>query len=256
MAEAVPNGSAVFIGPDGRVVARQQAGKARVSASTIKLPLVLEVLRQESLGALDLSEQYTVRAADVVGGTGILQQQVGRTLPLRELARLAIVYSDNVAANVLLDRLGMERLNASLRAAGFAGTRFERRFLDTAAQARGLENWTTADDLAQMLRGVWARTLFGPAVSERMLELLKERGGRDPDWLGLGLPPDARLFHLNGTLAGVRNDAGIVSFGRGQAYVLVVCQDQLPDEARGERAIAALARRVHPLVAAAKNGLP
>lgn len=248
MTELVPGGSAVLIGPDGRVVAQHQAGIRKVAASTIKLPLILEVLHQAEVGELNLSQTYTVRQADVVGGSGELQRQVGAMLTLRDLARYAIVYSDNVAANVLLDHVTMDRVNARMRDDGYPNTRFERRFLDTAAQAQGRENWTTAEDLAGMLSRLWQGTLAGPKINEELLGLLKERGERDPEWLGLGLPQNAAFYHINGTLDRVRNDAGIVGVGANRAYVLVVCQDGLTNARAGEIAITELARRVHGLV--------
>lgn len=256
MAAVVPHGSADFIGRDGRVTAQHQAGMVRIAASTIKLPLILEVLRQEEDGTLDLATPYMVRREDVVGGSGELQRQVGRIVTLRELARLTVVHSDNVAANVLLDKVGMDRVNTTMQHAGFQDTRFERHFLDTAAQARGLENWTTAGNLADMLRQIWEGKLLSATISERARDLLKERGERDREWLGLALPRNTVLYHINGTLDHVRNDAGIVEFDTGQVYVLVVCQDHLVDDATGERAITELARRVHALATAPKDRLP
>jgi beta-lactamase class A len=249
MAGVARDASVVFLGDSGEIDSRQLAEVSRFSASVIKLPLVLEVLRQGESGQLGLSETHTIRPADVVGGTGKLQGQVGRTVTLEDLARYAILYSDNVAANLLLDRLGMERVNAAIAAAGFPGTHFERRFLDTAAQARGLENRTTAADLAAMLQRVWQRSYFGPPVSQQMLDLLAQRAELDPPWIGPSLPPGAKLYHLSGILDGVRNDAGIVSFGAGRWYVLAICQDHLADDAAGERAIGTLARQLHALVA-------
>lgn len=254
MAQTLPDSSAVFISLDGRVVARHRSELVRTAASTIKLPLILEVLRQAEAGDLELAEPYTVRPNDAVGGSGELQRQVGRTLTLQELARLSILYSDNVAANVLLDHVGMDRVNATMHAENFRSTHFQRRFLDTEAQAQGRENWTTADDLAQMLVRLSRRTLLGPQVSERMLDLLKERGDRDPDWIGRGLPPNTPLSHLNGTLDRVRNDAGIVEVSARRAYVLVICQDRLADVSAGERGIVALTRQIHALVSAQVTG--
>jgi len=248
MAQVVPNGSAEYIGPGGRVVARYQSHTRRVAASTIKLPLVLEAFRQEAAGTLDLSTTYTIRPADVVGGTGILQGQVGRTLSLRDLAGLAILYSDNVAANVLLDYVGMENVNANMRNLGFSDTLFERKLLDTVAEQSGKENWTSADDLAALLQRISDRSLLSPAISDQVLALLTQRGKRDLDWIGRGLPAGTLFSHLNGTLDHVRNDAGIVGVRTGEDYILVVCQDQLADATAGEHAIAELARQVNALV--------
>jgi beta-lactamase class A len=255
MAQFVPNGSAVFIGRGGSLAVGHTASDSRVAASTIKLPLLIEIMRRDMANEIDLTEHYTVRQQDIVGGTGILQNQLGRTYTLSELVRFMIVNSDNVASNVLLGRIGngsaeagMDAVNNTMASLGFLNSRWERRLLDTAAQQRGLENVTTAEDLAQMLRRIWAKQLLSDQASERMLSLLRERGDIDKDWLGRGLPPGTSFLHINGTLAGVRNDAGIVELPGGQAYVLVVCQDGLANEPAGEAAIANLARRVHEIV--------
>lgn len=242
MGQVIPAGSAAFIAltDPGPVRVEHRANQRRIAASAIKLGLIAEALNQMYAGELSFDEPYTVRQADVVGGTGSLQAQPGRIVTLRELAWLAIVQSDNVAANVLLARVRMEQ-------EGFGQTVFERQFGDTAARAAGKENWTSATDLANMLRHLTTGTLFNAKVSQHLLGLLRERGAVDPNWLKLGLPKDTSLAHVNGTLNGVRNDAGIISFGGKQAYILVVCLDQAEDAA-AERAIAELAQRVHQLV--------
>jgi hypothetical protein len=106
-----------------------------------------------------------------------------------------------------------------------------------------------------MLERLSEHSLLSADISEQVLALLRERGESDPNWLARGLPQGATLWHINGTLDRVRNDAGVIHFGADQSrsYVLVVCQDGLGDAAAGERAIAELARQVHALVAAASG---
>lgn len=247
MRDLVPAGSAVYWPLDVGAPVRYGGALSLPAASTIKLPLLLEVLRQAETGRLDLQERHTLAAAEITGGTGVLQQSAGRTLTLGELARLMILHSDNTAANILLDRVGMAAVNATTLRLDLQQTRFQRRFLDQAARARGLENTTSADDMAALLAELWARRAVSPAASQRALELLRARGERDPDWLKLRLPRDTVLYHLNGTLDGVRNDAGIVEPAPGRAYVLVVLQAGLRSEAAGEQAIARLSERIFRL---------
>jgi beta-lactamase class A len=259
--DVLGDGSAVFMSgqADSLVVVGRAADARRVAASTIKLPLLLEILHEEAIGELDLDEVYTIRTTDVVGGTGDLQGQVGRALPLRELARLMVTRSDNVATNVLLRRIGkgtaavgMGRVNQFMAERGFEATRFERTMLDTAAQDRGQENYTSAQDLAMMLDGIRRGTLLAevsPTISERAGELLRDRGRIDHDWLGRQLEPGWNLAHINGTLETVRNDAGIITGPAGQDLVLVICQDHLSHGPDGERRIAEIARRIQEIVA-------
>src|SRR5205823_3027617 len=115
-------------------------------------------------------------------------------------------------ANILLDRVTINGVNDAMSMQGFTSTRFERRLMDGDAQERGMENKTSADDLAQMLYRLWQGEIFGKTVDDNALKLLRERGVLDVDWMGRGLPAEATLLHINGTLTSVRNDAGIVEY--------------------------------------------
>jgi beta-lactamase class A len=251
MQAIVPNGSAELIAQGGSLVATYHASQPRTAASTIKLALLIEVLRQQERGALDLSRSVTIRAKDVVGGTGDLQYQVGRTLTLQEVAHQMVLKSDNVAANILVDAVGMASVNATAHANNFPNTFFARHMLDTAAEAAGVENVTSAEDLAGMVHRIVRGTMISPTVSQQALALLDERGRLDNDWLGLNLPGGATLSHINGTLSGVRNDVGLITSPSGRSFVLAVCQDHLASGAAGEAAIARLARRVYEILEAA-----
>jgi len=245
---------------DGQpITVRHAADTRRVAASTIKLPILLEVLIEERHGELDLGQRYTIRSSDVLGGTGELQSQVGRALTLGEIVRLMIVRSDNVATNVLLRQIGggdasagMARVNKLMTELGYRTSRVQRTMLDTVAQQRGLENYVSAEDLASILDGIRRGTLLAetsPAIPERALALLRERGASDRDWLGLRLAPGWNLAHINGTLDAVRNDAGIITGPGGREMILVVCQDKLANPARGEQRIAEVAARIQALLA-------
>jgi beta-lactamase class A len=244
MQSVAPSASAEVIADGGSLVAAYHATQSRTAASTIKLPLLVEVLRQSELGTLDLSRRVTIRQRDVVGGTGDLQYQVGRTLTLQEVVQHMVLRSDNVAANILVDLVGMDVVNATAAANDFPNTFFRRHMLDTSAEAAGIENVTSAADLADMLERIVRGTLISPTVSKQALSLLDERGRLDKNWLGLKLPGGAQLSHINGTLTGVRNDVGLIISPSGKSFVLALCQDHLSSDASGEAAIAELARQV------------
>jgi beta-lactamase class A len=236
-----------------------QADSKRIAASTIKLPILIGVLVGDQTGQLDLHEQYTIRRSDVVGGTGELQGEVGRTLTYAEIMRLMVTRSDNVGANVLLRRLGkgdaangMMRVNRIFAEEGYRVTHVERTMIDLDAQRRGIENWVSAEELARMLDEIRRGTLLGdvsPAISSRALALLRERGAVDREWLGLKLDRGWSLAHINGTLDTVRNDAGIISGPGGREFILVACQDRLSNPTIGEQRIADVASKIQRLLA-------
>jgi len=89
--------------------------------SSIKIPVLLELLRQDQAGTLKLSERLEVKRAQMVGGSGVLQRfgDGSSAVSLRDLAALMIVLSDNTATNILIDRVGMAHVNDDGRVVGF-----------------------------------------------------------------------------------------------------------------------------------------
>src|SRR5262249_31717227 len=115
-----------------------------------------------------------------------------------------------------------------------------RHFLDTEAQKKGLENVTSAADMAEMLRRIYLGTLVDKGASEQMLRILRLRGQQaDPglNFLGRNLRPRPTIGQINGVLPGVRNDVGIVE-SEGRAYVLTIFLRDQADENAAEDAIA------------------
>lgn len=211
----------------GDVLFEHQAAQSMPSASLIKVPILLLLLEQAAQGHRTLNDVLPVPAARV-GGTGILHALPSvQAMSLRDLAHLMITLSDNVATNLLIDALGMEVINAWCVGNGLAHTRIERRMMDAEARARGLDNWTTAQDacavLEQLLPG---RTRLPPELSRLGLEMLAEQHSRDA--FPAQLPPDACLAHKTGALSGLRHDAGILTLN-GHSVVLAVLADGFQD---------------------------
>jgi beta-lactamase class A len=224
-----------------------------VSASTIKLPLMISIYHEIAAGHLSSTQRFTVTAADVVGGAGILHGQVGHSLTTTELLETTLTYSDNTGGNMLLNAIGgLEVVNTTLAGLGFAHTHVQRMLMDTAAQARGLENTTSAADLATMLTQIKRGDLISPEASAEMLRILELRGRQtDPslDFLGRHLAPRPTIAHLNGTLVHVRNDAGIVELPD-QPFVFVALLHDQTNDTVAEEAIARAAADVTALIRA------
>jgi beta-lactamase class A len=224
------------------------------SASTIKLPLMIATYRQIEAGKLSLTQRFTVRADQVVGGAGVLQGQVGRSLTLMSLLETTLTYSDNTGSNMLIDAVGgLDVVNATMADLGFQHTHMRRLLMDVRAQARGLENTTSAADLSEMLLRVRSGELISPEASADMLRILELRGRQtDPslDYLGRHLLPRPALAHLNGTLDHVRNDAGIVEL-EDRPFILVALLHDQPNDTAAEEAIARAAADIRAAVASA-----
>jgi beta-lactamase class A len=204
------------------------------TASAIKLAIVYELFKQAEEQKIRLTDMVTLERAQAVGGTGVLVEMGTPTLSLRDYAVLMVTLSDNTATNVLIDRLGMERMAARMQALGLSGTKLRRHMMDTAAARRGDENVSTPDELARLLK------VMNDGMPQAIELLKKPKDNR----LRKGLPEGVQSADKSGELEGVRVDAGIV-FAKNRPYVLSVMTTFLKDEAEGERAIEAISRAAY-----------
>jgi beta-lactamase class A len=192
-------------------------------------------------GAWRADTTFTLTAADKVGGAGSLQYRpAGTTLSLNDLVALMLTEGDNTAANLVLARLGgVAAVNDYLARLGLRGTTLRRPLDDTAARAAGIENTTTAGDLARLLLLLDRGQVASPAHSARLLSLLGDPARRDPAWLFTAVPPGTGTAHLTGQWPDFRGDAGILRVGGHRYALALLVQDG--DGAAMERGIAALA---------------
>jgi beta-lactamase class A len=209
------------------------------TASTIKLAILAELYRQEQRGGgARLADSYVADSADVVPGSDLLAGLTfGVTrLTNRDLATFMVGVSDNGATNVLIRRVGMERVNALLDSLGLKETRLRRRMLDLAAARAGRENTATARELVTLLEALWSGRVVSGALRDdffRVLATPKER------YLPRLLPEAARIASKPGWLEGVRVDAGI-GFAPHRPFAIAVMISYAGDERAAEQAIAEL----------------
>jgi len=201
------------------------------TASAIKLAIVYELFKQAGEGKVRLDETMTLDRRQAVGGTGVLVEMGTPTLSIRDYAVLMVTLSDNTATNVLIDRLGMDKIAARMQGLGLAGTKLRRHMMDTAAARRGDENVSTPDELVKLLK----------AMNDGMPEAIELLKKPKENRLRKGLPEGVASADKSGELEGVRVDAGIV-FAKNRPYALCVMTTFLKDEAEGERAIEEISR--------------
>jgi beta-lactamase class A len=226
------------------------------AASTFKVCVMMEAYHQSQEGMLALDERLPVRnefrsladgspfsltAAD--DGESDLYAHLGESLPLRDLVGRMITRSSNLATNLLVERLGAERITAFMLALGVQGLLVRRGVEDSKAYALGLNNTATPRGLMQVLVRLAERTVVSPQASDEMIAILRQQYYNEG--IPAGLPAGVPVGHKTGWNAQLYHDAAIVFPKRRPPYVLVVMTRGLAEDKEAPALAAALARAVH-----------
>jgi beta-lactamase class A len=202
-------------------------GSVFPQASSIKIPIMIEVFRQASEGRLKLSDRITLQPSESVGGSGHLQLMLRSgsvELSVEDLITAMIATSDNTATNRLIALVGMDRVNATLDKLGFLQTRLRRKMLDGEAAARNDENVSTPEEMARLMELIYRGKAVNADASRRMLEILKLP---EADFRA-AVPAEVAVAAKPGELTGVRCETGVVLL-RGRPFILSVASAFLGD---------------------------
>ena len=204
-------------------------------ASSIKITVLANLYQQAQQGKLRLTDLYTVQASDLVPDSNIMNGLTpGVTrVTLRDLATMVMAVSDNSAANVLIDRVGMQSVNAMLDSLGLTHTRLRRKMMDLEAAKQGRENISSPREMMMLLDAVYHGKLLNKEMTADFFRVLSTN---HPSFIPRELPPDLKVADKEGELEGIRNDSGIV-FVEGRPYVICVMTGYLRNERDGEEAI-------------------
>ncbi|WP_181304098.1 serine hydrolase [Rufibacter sp. XAAS-G3-1] len=179
-------------------------------ASAIKIPILLEVYQQAQNGKFKLTDLRRIAPANVVGGTGIIQDLVDSTsFSIRNLAVLMITLSDNTATNALIDLVGMPTINATMQGLGLKQTRVQRKMIQSAASGRGEENISTPAEAAKILQMLYKGQFLNKAASAEIVSIL-QKTNRETSRLAPGIPGHVPLAFKPGVLNGVSTEWALV----------------------------------------------
>lgn len=204
-------------------------------ASSIKICVLAELYRQAQQGKLKLTDLYTVNAAELVPDSDIMGGLTpGVTkITLRDLATMMVAVSDNSATNVLIDRVGMEKVNTLLDSLGLTHTRLRRKMMDLKAATEGRENISTPAEMMSLLETIYRGKLLNKEMTDDFFKVLSTH---KDSWIPRDLPEDLKIANKPGSLEGVRNDSGVI-FVEKRPYILCVMTTYLRRERDGEEAI-------------------
>jgi len=216
---------------DGEVELLIEPDTSFHAASTMKVPVMIELFAQAEASRLSLDDPLPVlnEFHSIVDGSVYhldaaedsdpdLYKAVGQSLLLRQLCEHMISVSSNLAANLLINKLGVENIRRRVEALDATGMQVLRGVEDAKAYDRGLNNTTTARALLQLLESIAQGKAVTPEASRQMVDILRHQEFNDA--IPAGLPPGTPVAHKTGFITRINHDAAIV-FGP-RPFVLVI----------------------------------
>ena len=187
------------------------------AASTIKVPIAVELLRRVDRGEIALDEKLGLRGEDRAAGSGSLQWlPPGMSLSVRRTAEMMIRRSDNTATNMIIARLGgMDEINARFTELGLGDTRVRNLLPDMDGTNR-----TSPQDLVSILARVSSGSLLSGASRDLLFSWM--RRSHVKSLLPSGLSPGAVCYNKTGDIPGALGDAGIVLLPGGRRYIAAI----------------------------------
>jgi beta-lactamase class A len=243
---------------DGQIELLIQPDVPFHAASTMKVPVMIELFRQAAEGLIPLDTPMAVRNEfhSIVDGSVYklsegddsdvdVYAKVGETMTPRQLCEAMITVSSNLAANILIEKLGAENIQRIVHAMGADGMKVLRGVEDDKAFEKGLNNATTARSLLVMLTKIAQGEAVSPVASRAMADMLSRQRFRDG--IPAQLPEGTRVAHKTGNITKIHHDAAIVYGPR--PFVLVVLVRGIEDQKVSGPLIAAIARTAYDAIA-------
>ena len=186
--------------------------KPMLAASVIKLTVLLECFNQIKKDIISKDDIFITKEEDKVPSCGALNyMRENLKITLEDLYVLMIILSDNYATNILIDKLGIDNINKTIKEIGLKNTVLNRKMFDADKAALGLENYISAGDIAYLLEKMYNKELIDEKSSEEMINILKNQrlNGKVPFFLQ-SIKPKVNIAHKTGEDTNITHDVGIV----------------------------------------------
>jgi beta-lactamase class A len=221
------------------------------AASTMKIPVMIELFAQARAGKLRLDDEVAVNNEfhSIVDGSPYqldaaddsdpeVYRSIGQRMTLRRLCEAMITVSSNLATNVLIETVGVENVQRRVHALKADGMKVLRGVEDGKAFQKGLNNATSARALLILLEALAQNRAGDPRDCDAMLEILKRQKFNDA--IPAGLPAGTPVAHKTGEITRINHDAAIVFAPR--PFVLVVLVRGVEDKKKSAALIAEITR--------------
>lgn len=240
------------------------ANKSYHAASTMKVPVMIELYRQAGLGNLSMNDSilvknefrsivdsslYTLSIED--DSDSLVYQNINKKMSVADLTYQMITVSSNFATNILIELVGGKQTTVTMRTLGASDIEVLRGVEDIKAFDRGLSNSVTANDLMYIFKALAQGEAGTPQATDEMISILKDQ--QFNEIIPAKLPKEVEVAHKTGVITGVHHDAGIVYLPDGRSYVLVLLSEKLEDFDMCTEMMASLSKVVYDYVLTKEN---
>ncbi len=213
----------------GEILASAHPDRACKTASVIKFPILAHVALEVDRGILHWDETLTLTDGEKVGGSGVLTHMTtGLNLSLRDVCVLMTVISDNTATNMIIEHVGVEPVNQTLRELGLPKTTLYRKSYspDTPKSKKYGLGMATAREMCRLIALLHVGKIGSPEISADILGIME--GQRYRDGIPRYLPADWIYEGKTGAIDHVRNDVARVRTPDGRAFACAIFVQNLP----------------------------
>jgi len=214
-------------------------------ASTVKVHVMMEIFHQAEQGKISLEEQIPIYNSFVSVADGSpfslaveddseksLYERIGETETVRELTRLMIVRSGNLATNILLDKIGADNVNAFLESLNIRNVAVRRGMYDLAALRSGINNSASARGLTQTMRLLAEGKVLSEQASAEMVRIMSEQEFNES--IPALLPKSVKVAHKTGWSDEFYHDTGIVYPENRKPYAISIMTKGFPEDNESE----------------------
>jgi len=232
------------------------ARKMMHAASTMKVPVMIEVFRQAHKGHFGLSDSVLIRNdfESIVDGshfsldlgpkpTGYIESRVGKKVTIYDLVYYMITVSSNLATNILMDMVSADSVMKTMSDIGATDVRILRGVMDLKAFDKGLNNRINAYDLMLIMEAIARKRVVSPEACDEMINIMLHQKHRNK--IPAGLPANIKVAHKTGSITAINHDAGIIFLPNGRQYVLAVLSSGEPNHAKSARIIADISKTIY-----------
>jgi beta-lactamase class A len=226
------------------------------AASTMKVPVMIEVFRQADRGRFSLDDSLEVvnEFRSIADGSAYsldvaedsdqeIYERVGSKHPFRWLVDRMITRSSNLATNILIDHVEADSVQSTIEKLGTSVMKVYRGVEDIKAYRQGLNNTATSADLSTLLVALARGMAVSVEADRDMVDILSRQEFNS--MIPSGLPAGIEVAHKTGWITGIDHDAAIVYPEGREPYVLVILTEGIEDEQRSSRLGARITQAVH-----------